>query len=159
MSLTLAESQAINDLSALLYDFLPGSGNNKTAFPIAAAQVGVHQFWEAGSKLPAIVTLLTRTLEHQRSQFCPLILAVVRQSMTWRNGKGNPLTRDEIDRLNTLLPRVGFKIPDLLEPNFLEGFAVRSRSPTDVAPPDKQQLAALAAKFIEISKLEPQPRG
>ena len=34
MSLTLTESQAVNDLAALLYDFLPGSGNNNTAFPL-----------------------------------------------------------------------------------------------------------------------------
>jgi hypothetical protein len=159
MSLTLSESQALKDMASLLYDFLPGSGNNKTAFPIAAAQAGVQQFWEGGSKLPAVVSLLTRTLEHRRSDFCSLILAVIRQSMTWRNGKGNPLTREEIDRLNALLPRVGFKIPDLLDQKVLEGFetqpAPRSQTPT----PDKQQLSALGARFVEISKLEAQPRG
>jgi hypothetical protein len=85
--LALAESQGVHDLAALLYDFLLGSGNNKTAFMLAAAQVGVGQFWEAGSKLPSRVALLTRTLERERSRFCPLILAIVRQSTTWRNGR------------------------------------------------------------------------
>jgi hypothetical protein len=40
--------------------------------------------------------------------------------MTWRRGKGNPLTRAEIDRLNALLPGFSFKIPELLEREFLD---------------------------------------
>jgi hypothetical protein len=159
MSLTLTEPQAVNDLAALLYDFLPGSGNNKTAFPLAAAQVGVGQFWEAGSKHPSLVALLARTLEHRRSQFCPLILAIVRQSMTWRSGKGNPLSREEIDELNTLLPRLGFKIPDLLDPKFLDAFQARSAASSHKLAPNKQRLAALSAKLMEISTMEAQPRG
>lgn len=38
--LSLAEAQAVEDIADLLYDFLPGSGNNNTAFPLAAAPVG-----------------------------------------------------------------------------------------------------------------------
>ena len=38
--LSLAEAQAVENIADLLYDFLPGSGNNKTAFPLAAAPVG-----------------------------------------------------------------------------------------------------------------------
>jgi hypothetical protein len=108
--LSLAEAQAIENIADLLYDFLPGSGNNKTAFPLAAAQAGVGEFWTAGSKRPAIVELLKRTLEYRRSRFTPLIIAIVHQSMTWRRGKGNPLARDEIDRLTAALPSVSFRI-------------------------------------------------
>jgi hypothetical protein len=54
------------------------------------------------------------TLEQRRHRFAPLMLAIVRQSMTWRRGKGSPLTRQEVDQLNTLLPGVSFKIPELL---------------------------------------------
>src|SRR5690606_35245476 len=111
--LSLAEAQAIEDIADLLYDFLPGSGNSKTAFPLAADQAGVGEFWTGGSKRPAIVQLLTLTLERRRNRFTALILAVVQQSMTWRRGKGNPRTRDEIDRLNAALPGVSFKIPEL----------------------------------------------
>ena len=53
-------------------------------------------------------------LEQRRHRFAPLMLAIVRQSMTWRRGKGSPLTRQEVDQLNTLLPGVSFKIPELL---------------------------------------------
>tara|TARA_R110002094_G_scaffold216399_1_gene187279 strand:- start:38 stop:196 length:159 start_codon:yes stop_codon:yes gene_type:complete len=51
--MNLAEEQCIQDLADLLYDFLPGSGNSKTAFPIAASMVQVEDFWIGGSKRPA----------------------------------------------------------------------------------------------------------
>ena len=126
--LPLREAQSVEDLADLLYEFLPGSGNSKTAFPLAAAEVGVGELWVAGSKRPAIVQLLGATLERRRHRFTALMLAIVRQSMTWRRGKGNPLTRIEIDRLNALLPGVSFKIPELLERGFLDSLD-RPREP------------------------------
>jgi hypothetical protein len=88
--LSLTEAQAIEDVADLLYDFLPGSGNNRTAFPLAAAQAGVGDLWVPGSKRPAIVKLLTATLEQRRSCLTKLIVTIVRQAMTYRRGKGNP---------------------------------------------------------------------
>jgi hypothetical protein len=97
--LSFREAQSVEDF--FLYDFLPGSGNGRTAFPIAATQAGVGELWMPGSKRPAIVQLQTATLEHRRLHFISLIVVIVRQSMTYRRGKGNPLSRTEIDRLNT----------------------------------------------------------
>ena len=159
--LSFREAQTVEDLADLFYDFLPGSGNNKTAFPLAAAQAGVSELWVPGSKRPAIVQLLTSTLEHRRSYFTKLIFAIVRQAMTYRRGKGNPLTRAEIDRLNSLLPGVEFKIPELLDPSFLNSFG---QPKTEEAPPTAATLSAtkaqeLAALLIEITKLDPQTRG
>lgn len=160
--LSFREAQTVEDLADLFYDFLPGSGNNKTAFPLAAAHAGVAELWVPGSKRPAIVQLLTSTLEHRRSYFTKLIVAIVRQAMTYRRGKGNPLTRAEIDRLNSLLPGVEFKIPELLDPGFLNSFA----QPKDEEPPPQTagtlsaaKAQELAAHLIEITKLDPQARG
>lgn len=82
MSPTMKETGAVAALANLLYDFLPGSGNNATAFPLAAQKVGVAEFWPGGRKLPAVTQLLTLTLERKRDQFCALIVEVVKQSMT-----------------------------------------------------------------------------
>jgi hypothetical protein len=68
-----------------------------------------------------LVQLLGGTLEHRRHLFTKLILSIVRQAMTYRRGKGNPLTRAEVDRLNALLPGMSFKIPELLDTAFLVG--------------------------------------
>ena len=40
---SLREVQAIEEMADLLYDFLPGSGNSRTAFPIVAAQATVRE--------------------------------------------------------------------------------------------------------------------
>jgi Restriction endonuclease len=159
--LSLAEAQAVENIADLLYEFLPGSGNNKTAFPLAAAQAGVGDFWIAGSKRPAIVELLKRTLEYRRSRFSTLIVAIVHQSMTWRRGKGSPLTRDEIDRLNTALPSVSFKIPELLDPAFLKSFGEASKPVRASAQVKLSEASAqsLIARLMEISILSPQERG
>jgi Restriction endonuclease len=159
--LSLREAQAVEDLADLLYDFLPGSGNSRTAFPIAAAQASVGELWTPGSKRPAIVQLLTATLEHRRSHFTMLIVAIVRQTMTYRRGNGNPLSRTEIDRLNSLLPEVQFKIPELLDPGFLSSFG---QPKSEEAPSQAMMLSAakaqeLAALLIEITNLDPQTRG
>jgi len=160
--LSFREAQTVEDLADLFYDFLPGSGNNKTAFPLAAAQAGVGELWVPGSKRPAIVQLLTSTLEHRRSYFTKLIVAIVRQAMTYRRGKGNPLTRAEIDRLNSLLPGVEFKIPELLDPVFLNSFVqakTEDASPQPAATLSAAKAQELAALLIEITKLDPQTRG
>jgi hypothetical protein len=159
--LPLREAQSVEDLADVLYEFLPGSGNSKTAFPLAAAEAGVGDFWVHGSKRPAIVQLLSATLEHRRHRFTALVLAIVRQSMTWRRGKGNPLTRSEIDRLNTLLPRVSFKIPELLEGGFLDSLGnVRQSSGGGGAPGlSDAATAELVHQLLGLQKLKPQDRG
>ena len=48
--MNLMEEQSVEDLADLLYNFLPGSGNSRTAFPLAAATVQSEDFWVAGSK-------------------------------------------------------------------------------------------------------------
>jgi hypothetical protein len=160
--LPFREAQVVEDLADLLYDFLPGSGNERTAFPLAAAQAGVGDFWVPGSKRPAIVQLLGATLEHRRQLFTKLILAIVRQAMTYRRGKGIPLMRGEIDRLNALLPGVSFKIPELLDRPFLESLASAHEAAAAQQTPralSAERAHKLAERLIEVSQLEPQQRG
>ena len=159
--LPLREAQSVEDLADLLYEFLPGSGNSKTAFPLAAAEAGVGELWVAGSKRPAIVQLLGATLERRLHRFTALMLAIVRQSMTWRRGKGNPLSRSEIDRLNALLPGVSFKIPELLERGFLDSLdtarePVKGGKVVGLSEPTAKELVD---RILVLGKLKPQDRG
>lgn len=129
MALGMKEASAVSEIADLMYGFLPGSGNGKTAFPLAAAEAGVGEFWQPGSKLTALTQLLSTTLEHRRNRFCPLIMAIIRQSMTWRRGRNEPLTREEIDQLNNLLRRVSFRIPELTDDDFLATLPCSDRRP------------------------------
>lgn len=159
MPASLRESQDIDELAGILYDLLPGSGNPRWAFPIVAQQVGLGQYWIGGSKRPAIVTLLSATFEHQRHRFCPLIEGVVRQSVSWRAGKGNPLTRDEVEDINRVLRRLGYKIPNLHDPDFLANLERRKKQAEGQQIKNPAQLVQLKTELVNISGLDPTPRG
>ena len=118
--MNLMEEQCVEHLAHVLYDFPPGSGNSRTAFRLAAAATMQSQdFWVGGSKRPAIIHLLSTMLDRRRHRFDALSLAVVRQSVTRRRGSGEPLTRDEIVRLNEIPLRLSIKVPELNEQDFL----------------------------------------
>jgi hypothetical protein len=121
----------------LLYSFLPGSGATYT-WREAAAEHGLEPFWMGGSKLPAITQLLEATFERQRGSFCGLMLTAVRQGMKYRVKKGSPVTREEIQKMNGIIVRVGFKIPELHDEKFLG--SLPSSSPP--APPESQAKSA-----------------
>ena len=65
-----------------------------------------------------ITSLLQRTLEHRRHVFEPLILEIVRAGIIYREKQGNPLRPEDIDNINGLILEVGFKFPDLWDPDF-----------------------------------------
>lgn len=155
------EAQAVQDLADLLYEFLPGSGNSRTSFPLAAANAGVEDLWVGGSKRPAIVQLLSSTLEQRRGKFTDLVLNIVQQAMTWRRGKGDPLKREEIDRLNELLPRVRFRIPELLTPEFLDSLSPARKGDGVEVPAkiDASKARELSSLLLEVTAQAPQARG
>jgi hypothetical protein len=163
MPLSLPESQAINSLAELLYEFLPGTphpyADQSISFAGVARQIGLGQYWSGGSKRPAITRLLELTLEYQRGKFCNLMLEIVRKGMIYRNNKGKPITREEINKVNDLIKRVNFKIPDLWNPTFLDGLP--SKQP--VSPIQEQMsttiLVHLRDELMRISQLSPQERG
>lgn len=162
--MNLVEEQCVEDLADLLYNFLPGSGNSRTAFPLAAAQVQCEDLWTGGSKRPAIVQMLSSTLSQRRHKLSALMLAIVRQSMTWRRGKGEPLTRAEVDRLNALLLRLSIKVPELNDPTFLESLAGAQTEPEATPEPKKATLSdelahTLSARLIGLFEHPPQRRG
>jgi hypothetical protein len=159
MPVTLRESQDIDELAGVLYDMLPGSGNPRLSFPTVAQQLGLAEYWKGGSKRPAIVILLTATFERQRHRFCPLVEGVVRQSVSWRAGKGSPLTRDEIEVINRILLRLGYKIPGLHDLDFLASLERRKRAAEAQAPKDPAQLARLKEELMALNNLKPRPRG
>jgi hypothetical protein len=122
MGLTLKESAAVRELSKLLYDFLPGSGNTQwkghVTFQSVAREAGVGDYWQPGSKEPMIARLLERTLESRRQRFEKLIVEIVRAGLTYRRKQGRPIAPVEIDRINAQILTLGFKFPDLWDSDF-----------------------------------------
>jgi hypothetical protein len=160
VSLTLNKSQVLNNMAGVLYDFLPGSGNANFSFPIAARQAGVAEFWEPGSKRPAILKLIQNTFERRHGRFCPLIMQVVRLGLAYRSGKAAPLTIQEIDRLNALLLKLSLKIPDLHDANFRQGLASLPEEKQEAKPTiDTKRHEALSGMLNELISIDAQRRG
>lgn len=122
MGLPLKQSRALRDLAEALYEFLPGSGSatwkGHVSFKSVADKVGVGDFWQPGSKLPMLTSLLERTLEFRRGRFEPLVVEIVRCGLTYRQKQGNAVKPEEIDKINGLILEIGFKFPDLWDPGF-----------------------------------------
>lgn len=124
MAVTLKQSHALRQMAGLLYSFLPGSGYQRwkghVSFESVARDAGLGDFWPGGSKEAAIAMLLERTLDRRLDRFEPLLLAIVRHGITYRQKQGKPIRRDEIETLNGLLLEAGFKFPDLWASTFLD---------------------------------------
>ena len=169
MPLSLSEVQAVSELADHLYDYLPGKAHPYARPPISfetvSARLGLGNLWPGGSKLPAITMLLERTLEYQRGRFCDLIITVVREGIKYRTKKGQPLTRDDIETLNQLVLKVGFKIPELWDPSFLASLPPRPethKGDQEAEPqprPSTERQAELRQTFLNLEKMEPQKRG
>lgn len=167
MSLSLAESQTIHEIAALLYNFLPGStyreNSQSLTFGAVAQRVGVGSLWRAGSKSPALIALLEKTLDTRKELFCPLIVEVVRSSLAYNSKHVDPLPYEDIKTLNDLLLRLQFKIPDLWDPSFLASLPRRKKADkvqeTARDGAAQQTLEDLMGELISLQSLPPVQRG
>lgn len=165
MAVSLQQNQAINELAQLLYDYLPNKphpyANQSISLAGVAHDLGLTQFYSGGSKLPAVTMLLLHTLERRSEKFCTLVLEIVRRGMIYLQNKGRPIHLEDIVRLNELVRRVGFKIPDLWDPAFLESLPRKTPAPTakpkTTASPEV--LARLKQELIGFGSLSPPARG
>jgi hypothetical protein len=120
MALTLKELTTIQALAEFLVDWLPGSGRTEwhghISFKSVAEKVGVGQHWQAGSKRPMLIELLRATLEQHRGRFERLVIEIVHAGIAYRQKQGKPVRPEDIDLLNGHLLGIGFKFPDLWDP-------------------------------------------
>ncbi len=164
MPLSLSETQTIQEMANLLYSFLPGQAHpyadQKISFAGIANELGLRNFWPGGSKLPAITSLLEKTLEIRRDIFCSLILEIVKRGINYKNNKGSPITREEIEELNHLILKVKFKIPELWDRAFLTSLRTSSHQKIqDEEAIDHKKRSESIEKLKKISEVPPQERG
>ncbi len=165
----LHDAQLVADLAATLSEFLPGTPHPRAdadlAFPGAARAAGLRHPWPGGSKTPALTQLLAATLRDDRVRFCPFLVAVTQRAVAHRRNK-TPLTRDEVDAVNDLVARIGFKVPELHDRGFLD--ALPRRVPAEAPPtaaaamatrPNAAERQRLADRLLALYQLAPAPRG
>jgi len=166
MNLRLIEIQTISEMADFLYPFLPGNphpyANRSISFAGIASDLGLERFWTGGSKRPAIAALLEGTLSQAKSKFCSLMIQIVTRGLKYR-GKSNPITKEEIERLNKFINKLGFKIPELWDPNFLRNLPSikpeEDKAATAKKETLKNTLPLLLNELLNLNKLAPQERG
>jgi hypothetical protein len=117
--------------------------------------LGLARYWPGGSKQTAIRQLLEGALESGTGKFSPLIVRIVQRGIT-RRKRGDAVTRDDIETVNDLLLRVGFKIPELHDTAFLDALPRRAGT-TDAGP--RPDARALLADFAAVQALTASERG
>ena len=166
MNLSLIEIQTISELADFLYPFLPGNphpfADRSISFAGIASDLGLERFWTGGSKRPAIAALLEGALSQAKNKFCPLMIQIVTRGLKYR-GKSNPITKEEIEQLNEFIKKLGFKIPELWDPNFLRSLPSIKPEKDKVATAKKETLKntlpLLLNELLNLDKLAPQERG
>lgn len=158
VTLTLSQSQAIDELMLLLVDWLPGSSPwGSYTFAEAAAENQVAEFWRGGSKKPALTDLLRLTYDARRNRFCPLVLTIVQHGMSYRRQKGLAVQRKEVERLNAVIEQLSLKIPELWDPAFLGTLPSPTPEPDPDPPPaartgrdPRSEMPPLYDRFMEL---------
>jgi len=163
MADSLTESRVATELAKVLYRFLPGSGASNwkghISFRSLAEQVGVGDFWQAGSKETAIAALLERTLSYRRNLFEKLITTVIKEGLKYCQKNNEPIKEDEIRTLNGLILEVGFKFPALWDETFLKSLRSDGRSRASAAferelASQKVQAAGRSELLIKLEELK-----
>lgn len=120
MNKNLEFTLIFSKLAEHLYSFLPGSGAPVTFASIADEFSFLENYWIGGSKMPAIQKLLENVYYHEgEKSFAAMILRIVEESIKYRQVKGNPLLKEEIQELNNLLKKIGIEITELKNLKFL----------------------------------------
>jgi uncharacterized protein (TIGR02391 family) len=120
MSKNLELTLIFSKLAEHLYSFLPGSGAPVTFASIANEFSFLEDYWIGGSKMPAIQKLLENVYYHEgEKSFAALILRIVEESIKYRQVKGNPLLKEEIQELNSFLKKMNIEITELKNLKFL----------------------------------------
>lgn len=166
MNLSLIETQTISELADFLYTFLPGNphpyANKSISFLGIASDLDLERYWPGGSKGPAITALIEGTLSRESNKFCPLIIEIVTRGLRYRK-KSNPITKEDIEKLNEFILKFKLKIPELWNKDFLQSLpSVKPKKDKIVITKKdslKSALSSLLKELINLNELTPQERG
>lgn len=165
MTSSLLEGKTLDDLALHLYDFLPGQphpyADQSISFPGVARELGVDACWPGGGKRPALRKMLELVLVRHRDRFTRLLVLIVERSITYRRNK-NPVSREEIEYINTLVARLGFKAQELHDPEFLDSLPRKMSAASAIEVPKSvsdEALKSLRDKLTSLSAMPPQKRG
>lgn len=152
----LAKTAYIVQLANELYKWLPGSTppySKSYTFGDIAKEFGL--VWKGGSKLPSIQDLLEQA--EKRALLIKVVEKVIQEGLKYRSKGGEQVTVGEIETLNSIMNKLGYRLPSLEDKRFIDSLGVSSSSKVSV---DRIKLSELATKYEQMkSNVDNQSRG
>lgn len=94
------------------------------------------------------------------------MIRITQEGLKHRNAKGDPITQEDMIRVNQLIARVGFKIPELVDPNFITSLPTaeptqkeKEKDKADSCIISPERIEKIKQRFLQLEKLKPQERG
>ncbi len=151
--LSLKQSSAIQGLAGVMARFLPGSGASNwtghVTFATIADRVGIGHLCpdkSQGNKRRRLTVLLEGAYEHDKTvrTFQHLVLGIVREGLIYTKSKGEPITANEMKRVNGHLLELNVKIPQLWDDGFLDAIkdSDSARAQRNVEQAEREQEIA-----------------
>lgn len=153
------QHRAIIELAKAFYDFLPGSGHSSwkghITFSSVAAECGVGNYWQAGSKTQAITNLLALTYEYASGKFEKLIISIVNNVILYREKKKIPVTKEEVEEINSLILILERKFPMLWDKDFLNSLpTLKKHKLSQHSRQNKKHISMICLKSAFMDFLE-----
>lgn len=113
----------ISDLSDELRQILPWKNNvfsdKKKSFLGICEDLDLTEFYRGINPISGIRHLLESTLENVPQKFPKLVLEVVNRGILYSSEEGKKFYYENAEKINQLMFRLGYKIPELLSHRFL----------------------------------------
>jgi len=129
-----------------LYKWLPGSvkpyGKTYT-FGNIATENGL--VWSGGSKLTSLDDLLEQA--ENKSILPKVVESIIEHGLKYREKNNNSIKRKELETINSILIKLGYKIPELSDDKFLSSFSSNDLSKVQVDSVKLRDLSNIYEKL------------
>jgi hypothetical protein len=144
----LVRTRYISEPASSLYPWLPGSSppfGKIYTFGDIARENGL--VWISGSKLPALQNLLEQA--EVRSVLPKVVKSIVNHGLKYRAKRNEKVKRAEIETINSIMMKLGYKIPESRDEKFLSSFSSNDLSKVSV---DLVKLRDLVVRYDQMKK-------
>jgi len=158
-------SKNVEELAALVQDFLPGPGPGcaitAASFQGIARELDLQKFWQGQSKAQSVKMLLDETLMNFPEKFPVLILKIVLISKSLHAGRYS-FSVDELSQILNCLERLDVKIPELYSDELRNDLPIRTKRarPTQaISRPNVDLNTRMRMELVTLMRLPSDGQG
>lgn len=129
MTQSADKTKALEEIAALIVDFLPGPAPGYPVVPHSfqgiARELDLGSFWQGHSKPQSVEALLEGALESSPEKFSELLLRIIDACRHHHKSDKNSLTVQDIDEIRICLKKLDLHISQMESEDFVAGLPFR----------------------------------